>query len=215
MRTDHPSQFDLREVERRVANLIMFGTVIDVDSPSGRARVKIGDLTTAKLPWMSPRMGSRKDWAAPVAGEQVLVLCHNGDPAQGVIVASLGSAANPNPSSNPLIFKTVYSDGTFVQVDLDTHEMSIGCAGAVSVVADGNVRVVSGGRVKVEAAGDVEVDTLGSLSATAAVAAAVTAPNINLTGAVKITGVLEVTGATTLQAATVLGTALVPGGNQF
>ena len=199
MRTDHQANFDLREAERRIANLIQFGTVTEVTA-AGRARVKIGDLLTAELYWLSPRIGEgRRDWHAPSVGEQVLVLCHNGDPAQGVIVASLGSAANPNPSSNSRIFKTVYSDGTFVQFDLDTHEMSIGCAGAVSVAAAGNVAVT----------------TQGSLVASAALSADVTAPSIKLTGAVTINGALTVTGASTLQATTVLGTALAPGGNQF
>jgi phage baseplate assembly protein V len=198
MRTDPQSNFDLREAERRIANLIQFGVIAEIVS-GGRARVQIGELLTAPLYWLSPRSGNRKDWHPPAVGEQVLVLCHNGDPSQGVIVASLGSAANPNPSSNPRIFKTVYSDGTFVQIDLDTHEMSIGCAGNVSVSAGGNVTVT----------------TLASLTASAALSAEVTAPAINLTGAVKITGALEVTGATTLQATTVLGTALAPGGDQF
>lgn len=197
MRTDNHS-FDLREAERRIANLIQFGTVMEV-AAAGRARVQIGELLTAPLYWLSPRMKNRRDWHPPAVGEQVLVLCHNGDPAQGVIVASLGSTANPNPSDNPRIFKTVYSDGTFVQIDLDTHEMSIGCAGDVSVNAAGNVTVA----------------TLASLSATAALSAEVTAPAIKLTGAVEIAGPLNVTGATTLQATTVLGTALVPGGDQF
>ncbi len=179
--------------------MVMIGTVIDVDALSGRARVQIGELQTAKLPWLSPRMGNRRDWNPPKGGEQVLVLCHNGDPAQGLIVASLGYDANPNPSSNPRIFKTVYSDGTFVQVDLDTHEMSIGCAGAVSL----------------QAAGDVTATTYGSIKAEAGVKAEVTAPIISLTGAVTITGPLTVTGLAALATATVGGVTLASPNNLF
>jgi len=197
--TDHKKNFSLTEAHRKIANLVMIGTVIDVDSLSGRARVQIGDLQTAKLPWLSPRMGNRRDWNPPKGGEQVLVLCHNGDPAQGFIVASLGSAANPNPSANPRIFKTVYSDGTFVQVDLDTHEMSIGCAGAVTVAA----------------AGDVTVTSAGNIKATAAAKAEVTAPVITMAGAVTINGALTVTGPTALQQTTVEGTVLHSPNNLF
>jgi phage baseplate assembly protein V len=192
------NDFEIKELERRVANLVMIGTVVSTRG-DGFARVKIGGLETTWLPWGVPRMGNRKDWAAPEPAEQVLVLSRNGDPAQGVIVASLGSDANPNPSDNPRIFKTVFSDGAFVQIDLDTHEMSVGCAGAVSV----------------EAAGNVTVTTAGSLSASAAQSAEVTSPVIKLTGAVTIDGPLVVTGAAALAATTVLGTGLVPGGNQF
>lgn len=211
---DHKQHFNLAEAERRIANLVMVGTVTSTRG-DGYARVKIGELTTGWLPWLSPRMGSRKDWAAPEPAEQVLVVCHNGDPAQGLIVASLGSADNPNPSENPRIFKTVFSDGTFMQVDLDTHEMSVGCAGAVSVAADGDVSVATAGKAQLEAVGNIEVDSQASVKATAAATAEVTAPSLKLTGAVTIAGDLNVTGATTLQAAAVAGTALVPGGNQF
>jgi phage baseplate assembly protein V len=193
--TDHRKNFSLTEAHRKIANMVMIGTVIDVDALSGRARVQIGELQTAKLPWLSPRMGNRRDWNPPKGGEQVLVLCHNGDPAQGLIVASLGYDANPNPSSNPQIFKTVYSDGTFVQVDLDTHEMSIGCAGAVTVTAAGNVTVMSAGSIK----------------ATAAVKAEVTAPAISLTGPVTITGAVTITGPLTVTGLAALATATVGG----
>ena len=199
MKPDHKERFNLREAERRIANMIMIGTIVTVDEAAATASVQIGELTTAKLPWLSGRMGSRKDWSAPVVGEQVLVVCHNGDPAQGIIVASLGSTANPQPSANPRIFKTVFADGAFVQIDLDTHEMSIGCAGDLSVVADG----------------DLDADCQGSAAVRAAVAARVTAPSIQLKGAVAITGTLSVSGMTALNAATVQGVGLAPGGNQF
>jgi phage baseplate assembly protein V len=198
--TDHRKNFSLTEAHRKIANLVMIGTIIDVDALSGRSRVQIGELQTAKLPWLAPRMGNRRDWNPPKGGEQVLVLCHNGDPAQGLIVASLGSAANPNPSSNPRSFKTVYSDGTFVQIDLDTHEMSIGCAGAVSLEAAGNVTIKTAGKASVEAVGDIEAKSLSAVKAIA--------PAINLTGDVTITGSLTVTGLTALATATVGGVTL-------
>jgi phage baseplate assembly protein V len=213
MKATHKHLFSLSEAERRIANLVMIGTVIDI-TIDGRARVQIGELQTAKLPWLSPRMGNRRDWHPPKGGEQVLVLCHNGDPAQGVIVASLGSAANPNPDSNPRLFKTVYADGTFVQIDLDTHEMSIGCAGNVSATVAGDLQAAVGGKAQVTAGGNIEASTAAALKASAA-SAEVTAPLIKLTGAVTIDGPLTVTGLTALQATTVLETALVPGGNSF
>jgi phage baseplate assembly protein V len=210
------NDFKIKELERKVANLVMIGRVTEVDAGSARARVIIGELHTAFLPWLSPRIGEgRRDWAAPSVGEQVLVISRNGDPAQGLIMASLGSAANPNPSSNPRIFKTVFSDGAFLQIDLDTHEMSVGCAGSVSVTADKDIHAVAGGRVNVVAVKDVEVTTQSNLKAVAALSAEVAAPVITLSGNVSVTGTLSVAGATTLLNTTVQGTPLNPGGNQF
>ncbi|MGE4489275.1 MAG: phage baseplate assembly protein V [Kiritimatiellales bacterium] len=185
--------FEIRELQRRVANLVMFGTIeaVTIDGPEkARASVRSGGLVTAPLPWTAGRMGNRRDWSAPVPGEQVLVICHNGDPAQGVIAGSLGSDTNPNPSGNPNVFKTIFADGSFVQVDLDTHEMSIGCKGKLSAAADGDLAATTGGKATVEAVGPVRVDSL--------VSAAVTAPQINLVGAVFVNG-----------------TPLVPGGDSF
>jgi phage baseplate assembly protein V len=211
---NHRKNFDLTEAARRIANLVMLGTVTSTRG-DGYARVKIGELTTGWLPWLSPRMGNRKDWAAPEPAEQVLVLCHNGDLAQGVIVASLGSNSNPNPSDNPRIFKTVYSDGTFVQIDLDTHEVLIRCAGNVSLVADGDIAVATAGKASVEAVGDIEAKSLASIKAFAAVEAEVTAPVISLTGAVTINGTLTVTGMTALATATVGGVTLQSPNDSF
>jgi phage baseplate assembly protein V len=206
---------EIAELQRKTANLIMAGTIAEVDAGKARAKVKIGGLLTAPLPWLSPRMGSRRDWNPPKTGEQVLVVCHNGDPAQGFIVASIGSSANPNPSANPRIFKTVFDDGTFVQIDLDTHEMSVGCAGDISVTADGKVKVVTAKSAEVQAVGNIKVDSLASIKATAAMSAEVAAPVIKLTGAVEIIGTLSVSGLTALQAATVMGTELAPGNDRF
>lgn len=136
------NDFKISELERRVANLVLVGTIAELDG--SMARVEIGGLRTAALPWLSPRVGETcRVWKAPAVGEQVLVVCRNGDPAQGIIVASLGSALNPHPSGNPRIFKTVFGDGSFLQVDLDTRKMTVRSAGDVDVVANGKAAVTA------------------------------------------------------------------------
>ncbi len=208
-------EYDMVELQRRVANLVMFGTVMEIDAERGSARVKIGELETASLPWLSGRMGNRKDWAAPAVGEQVMVVCHNGDPAQGIIVASLGCTDNPRPSNNPRIFKTVFTDGSSVQVDLDTKEMRVVCAGSISVSAVDDISAVAGGNATMEAAGNINAGAGGSATVEAAVSAEVSAPLIQLTGNVAITGTLDVGGATTLMTTTVEGVPLHSPNNLF
>jgi len=235
-RTD---DFDLREAERRIANLVLLGTIeqVVIDGPAeARATVRSGELLTAPLRWMCGRMGNRRDWNPPKYGEQVLLICPDGDPAQGVIAGSLGSNANPDPSGNPRLFKTAFADGSYWQIDLDTHEMSVGCAGKISVAADGDIQAVTAGRAKVAAVGNIEADTQAALKASAAESAEVTAPEIRLIGNVTVVGNLTmsgtgssvqmegdvtllgrlaVAGETALQAATVMGTALAPGNDDF
>ncbi len=191
-------QFNLREAERRIANLTMIGTVIEVQPAAARAIVKIGDLQTGALPWVSARAGLQSGWAAPKVGEQVIILSHNGDPAQGVIVGSLFSAAEPAASGNPRIFKTVYADGTFVEYNLDTQELTADSAGSVlakarkniEATADQDVLATAGGIIKATAAGDiqakaggnVDVEAGGSVKASAAVTVDFDSPTFKVTG---------------------------------
>ena len=211
----HEKNFDLVEAQRRIANLVMIGKVVEVDAVGIRARVQIGDMITALLPWVSQRAAVMNCWTAPAVGEQVLVISHNGDPAQGVIVASLHSAANPAPSQNSSLYKVVFSDGSYVEHNVETGAMKIGCSGKVEIDADGDIQAVTAGKAQVTAVGDVEIDTRASVKAVAAVAAEVTAPAINLIGAVKITGALEVTGLAALTTATVGGVTLQSPNNLF
>ena len=199
MKADHKNRFDLSDARRRIANLMLIGKVVEVDAAGVRARVQIGEMITALLPWVSPRAAVMNCWTAPAIGEQVLVVCHNGDPAQGVIVGSINSINNPAPSFNPNLFKVIFSDGSYVEHNVATREMKTHCAGKVDLTA----------------AGDVNAVTEGSAKITAAVKAEVTAPDIGLTGNVTITGALAVTGLTQLATAKVAGTVLAPGNNNF
>ena len=196
---DHRRNFNQSDARRRIANLMLIGKVVEVDAAGVRARVKVGSMTTALLPWVSQRAAVMNCWTAPAVGEQVLVVCHNGDPAQGVIVGSLNSADNPAPSCNPDLFKVVFSDGSYAEHDVADHEMKIHSAGKVELTAAGDVNAVTEASAKITAAGKADV----------------TAPAINLNGAVTITGSLAVTGLTALQAATVAGAELAPGNNNF
>ena len=211
----HRKSFNLSDARRRIANLVMIGTIVEVDAAAVRARVRIGDMTTALLPWISPRAAVMNVWTAPAIGEQVMVVSHNGDPAQGVIIGSLHSHANPSPSSNTNLFKIIFSDGSYVEHDTVSRAMKIGCTGKVEVDADGDIQAVTAGRAKITAVGDVEINTQASLKAVAAASAAVTAPAINLTGAVTIAGPLTVTGPTVLQQTTVEETVLHSPNNLF
>ena len=44
---------DISELFRRVSNIIRIGKVISVDYTKAKAKVKIGNLTTEYLPWLS------------------------------------------------------------------------------------------------------------------------------------------------------------------
>ncbi len=86
------------ETDRRLANVIRVGRVVSVDPGAARAVVSFGDFETPPIPVGQLSAGAIQFWWMPSAGEQVIVACEGGDPAQGCIIASI--YASNAPSSN-------------------------------------------------------------------------------------------------------------------
>lgn len=107
------------EAARRLENLIRRGTVAAVQLASpARLRVKVGDNTTAWLPWLALRAGGAKGgrhWSPPVVGEQAVVLCQGGDMAQGVALVGLYSDAMPQPSEQPECERMEWAEHNYLQ----------------------------------------------------------------------------------------------------
>ena len=87
----------ISELFRRVNNLLRVGKVVAVNYALARACVKIGEITTDFLPWLTP---STAAWIPLKNGEQVVVLSPNGDLRFGMILPALYQSAKPAPSSD-------------------------------------------------------------------------------------------------------------------
>lgn len=130
------------ESDRRVAQMIRFGTVTQVDPGAARAKVTLGGETeTAWLPFPSPRAGAIQVWAPPSVGEQVVVLAPGGDTSQAAIVASLASAAAPAPSSD---------GGAFV-VDIGGSRLTM-TADRITLASNGSSIEIDGAGVRINGA---------------------------------------------------------------
>ncbi len=119
------NDFEITELNRRLANLIRLGVIDRVDHASARVRVKIGDLLTAWLPWATIKAGKDSAWWAPEKGEQVLVFSPSGDLAQGVVLGAIFQ--NAFPGLGPAVGATSKTPTYTVDGDL---------------MVTGNVRVV-------------------------------------------------------------------------
>ncbi|MGX9855778.1 phage baseplate assembly protein V [Limimaricola variabilis] len=119
--------YQASEAERRGAGMVRAARVVAVDAPKARAQVSFGGETqSAWLPFMAVRAGAALVWAPPVAGELVWVLSESGDTAQGVILGSAFTAANPSPST-----------------EAEAVEVHLG--GSKIVVLDGSISLKSNG----------------------------------------------------------------------
>lgn len=126
------SDFGLADLERRLANVVRYGTITEVDAANARAKVTFGgETTSAWLQFSTSRAGGARVWSPPVPGEQVVVFSPMGDTAQGVIMGSLPNNAFPPPSG----------DGGTYQIDLPGGVSISVAGGAINISAPGNITV--------------------------------------------------------------------------
>ena len=131
------------DILRRLANLIRLGTIAEVDYDNRRARVASGDLLTDFLPWSAGRAGRRAEWSAPSVGEQVILVCPQGETTGGTILCSAYSSANPAPGNTPNQHVTRYCDGAVIAYDDEAHALSatLPSGGTATLTADGGLTI--------------------------------------------------------------------------
>lgn len=124
-------------------NLLQLGTVADVDHGRGVCRVACGDILTDWAPWFVPRAGQTIEWSAPTAGEQVLLLCPDGDMGSALVLRGLYSDSFPQPANGEAEHLTVYPDGARIRYDHQSHALTalLPSGGTAEITADGGVTV--------------------------------------------------------------------------
>lgn len=177
---------DANEIRRLIINLIRKGSVMKVDLTSNppTCRVSVGNaddpdgegLQTNWLPFFALRAGKTREWNPPTEGEQVVLFCPMGDPAQGVVLCGLYSDDAPAPSTSPDTHLRAYPDGAIVEYDHASHSLS--------------ANLPAGATVNVTAPGAVNVNTK---------AATVTADTVTLDADVTVTRTMTVQGAFSFQ----------------
>ena len=106
--------FSAQDINRRVNNIMRFGTIEKIDHTKAQARVRIGPLLSAWIPWHTRHAGQDSDWAPPSAGEQVTIFSPSGNLAQAVFMHGLYQNKFPQPSKNKDERKHNLKDGTSI-----------------------------------------------------------------------------------------------------
>jgi len=136
-----PATQGVAELLRLIHNLIRLGTIAEVDHASARCRVQIGELTTARLPWLELRAGETRTWNPPTLGEQVLVLSPGGDLSAGVVLAGLYRQAHPAPVVSGGLWHIVMPDGAVIEYDHAAHHLRAILPGSAEVTAPGGMTI--------------------------------------------------------------------------
>lgn len=169
----------VRDMQRRMANMIKRGRVHSVDFSMEPPRVRVQyaeKAVTGWLPWSSGRASSkhRTDWEPLAIGEQVLIISESGDLALGVVFPSFPDATSPVPSTSPDEHVSRYEDGTTFTYNRKTHTLTPDIKGHMKLNITGNMTatvegtadikviktatVTSEADIKAEAKGDVIAD---------------------------------------------------------
>ena len=141
-----------------LGDLAREGTIESINLAAGTARVRLGDLVTGDVPWLSPRAGKTRVASPPSVGEQVLLISPEGRTASAIIIGSLSSDAHPHPVDDGSTM-IAFEDGAEISYDPAAHSLTAYLPGGsfVEIRADdiylrGNVHVTG----QITATGDVQ-----------------------------------------------------------
>lgn len=167
--------------------LVRFGTIIDLDLAAARCRVRYGDpdsedeAETDWIRWLAPRAGQLRVWSAPSLGEQVLLLCPDGQLAAGIALPGIWCAAFP-PPANAGADVFAWSDGARISYDPESAQLlaDLPLGATVQIASPGGVTIEAEGGIMLR--GDVTID--GNLNVSQQIDAVgdVTGEGVSLSG---------------------------------
>lgn len=158
----------LAEAERRIANGVMHGTVTDVDTAKGRARLRIGgsDAEPQKSPWLPyaqvAGMGQGTDTDdfkfhhPPVVGQQMTMLAPAGEWRQALLLPFTWSdqATSPASGADPVLKLgklVITHQKARYNIKLGDAEVEI-ADGAITVTKGATVMTLTGDKATIKAA---------------------------------------------------------------
>jgi phage baseplate assembly protein V len=149
---------DEEDMHGLIGQLIRKGVIQSVDLGAGLAVIKIGEIPSPPLPWVEGAAGAFRTWTPPSDGEQVLLLCPEGDIEGGIIMRGLLSNQYPAPASDA--YHSIHgSDGLIITITNDglvvTAPAGVVVEGDVSI--SGNVSVTGDITASGTVTGDADV----------------------------------------------------------
>ncbi len=162
----------VRDLQRRMANMIRRGRVHSVDFSRSPPRVKVEyekGAVTGWLPWVSGRASSdhRTDWEPLAIGEQVIILSESGELSAGVVLPSLPDASSPVPSTSPDEHVSRYEDGTTFIYNRKTHALTIDVQGDANLHTTGNLTATVEGQADIHVTNTATVTSQADIKAEA------------------------------------------------
>lgn len=141
------------DTDRRLANVVMFGRISEIDPARGVARVDFDGAGTDWIPWTTTRAGGDRTYWCPEVGEQVVVAAVGGDLGNAAIIGCLFQDAHPEAADNADTHRTIYKDGAVVEYDRAGHnylvdipaggKITLRCGASTIEISDDGVTVTA------------------------------------------------------------------------
>ena len=179
------------ELERRVANVVRYGAIHDVDHARAMARVAYADdpdgspALTGWLPLWTRMAGEDRDWRPPSEGEQVVLLSPFGELASAIILPGLNTRAFPAPDALEAKHVIEYRDGARLEYDAEEGALTFALPG------DGAIVTVASDQLSLERGACSLVMTDDGIT--------LEAPAVRVVGAAAFAGSVEVSGGLAIQ----------------
>ncbi|WP_349967036.1 phage baseplate assembly protein V [Wolbachia endosymbiont of Armadillidium arcangelii] len=119
------SNFAISELQRKLANIVRIGVVKEVDYEKAKVRVKIGELLTDWLPWITSKAGKDRNWSPPDIDEQVVILSPLGELSLGVVLPGIYQQKYAALENKKEINSVKFQDGTKFTYDKEKHHLEI------------------------------------------------------------------------------------------
>ncbi|WP_353272105.1 phage baseplate assembly protein V [Wolbachia endosymbiont (group B) of Apomyelois bistriatella] len=146
---DH--SFAISELNRKLANIIRIGLVKEIDYEKAKVRVKIGELLTDYLPWITSKAGKDRDWSPPDIDEQVVVFSPLGELSLGVVLAGIYQEKYPALENKKEINSVKFQDGTKFTYDKEKHHLEIEVVDKITLKAGGSSIEMTKSGIKLKA----------------------------------------------------------------
>jgi len=147
----------LSDLSRRLENMIVLGTIAEVDHAGARVKLSLSGRKTNWLPYPADIGANYRRWRPLRLGTQVVALCPSGDPAQAVIGKILYTDSIAPPADVGTLDLIQFDDGTLASYDSAAKVMTLKSAGKLTVVTAGDCSIEAGGAVSIVAAGTASI----------------------------------------------------------
>lgn len=109
------------------ATLIRLGVIASVDLAAARCTVRCGDpeggeTITPPIRWIMPRCGDTRVWSPPTVGEQVVLICPDGEIGAGLALTGIIRDSFPALGST-LEERIDFADGAQLRYDPEAHHL--------------------------------------------------------------------------------------------